>query len=195
MLSSIHPLGERARHNRWGLTVTAFTTGAVVSGAAVGAVLGYSGSLLAGTVDSSISLVVIGAAAIAAGALDLSGTSPPSPERQVNEHWIGHYRGWVYGGAFGAQLGLGFVTFVVTWTVYATLIAELMVGSATGGALVGAIFGLGRSIALLAAGAVRRPSDLTSFHRLMARLGPPVRRIASYVAGAAGLVTVAGALL
>lgn len=195
MLSSIHPLGERGRHNRWGITVTSYTVGAMASGAAVGALLGLLGSYVFGAVDPRVSLSIMGAVAIASGTLDLSRVSPPGPTRQVNEHWIGHYRGWVYGGAFGAQLGLGVVTFVVTWTVYATLISELILARPLAGAFVGAVFGLGRSLALLLAGIVGRPSELTAFHRLMDRLGAPVMRLSGYTVFGVGLVAITGALL
>ena len=38
MLASIPPLGERARHNRWSVTVTAYVLGSVVGGLALLAV-------------------------------------------------------------------------------------------------------------------------------------------------------------
>src|SRR5437016_1313445 len=44
MLASIHPLGERARHSRWGITVTAYVLGSVGGGAGAGAVLGAVGA-------------------------------------------------------------------------------------------------------------------------------------------------------
>jgi sulfite exporter TauE/SafE len=138
-------------------------------------------------------LVVTGLAAVAAGILDLT-TPVPGPKRQVNENWIGQYRGWVYGGAFGAQLGTGFATYVVTWLVFATLVAELLTASPWAGALVGGVFGMGRSLALLAAGQVDRPSRLTSFHRTMARIGPPARVAAAYMAVAVGIVATFGAV-
>ncbi|MGH8945743.1 MAG: hypothetical protein ACRDVL_06325, partial [Acidimicrobiia bacterium] len=143
MLSSIHPLGERARRNRWALTVSAFVVGAVGSGAAVGAGLGYLGSGMVGSWSRPLLLALTGLTVVSAGVLDLVVTAP-GPRRQVNENWIGQYRGWVYGGAFGVQLGTGVVTYVVTWLVFATMVAELFLGSAVAGAVVGAVFGLGR---------------------------------------------------
>lgn len=187
MLSSIHPLGERARHNRWGLTVTAFVVGAIISGAAVGAILGYAGKLVAGSWSGPLLLALTGLAAMMAGVLDVA-VAPPGPKRQVNETWIGQYRGWVYGGAFGLQLGSGVLTFVVTWLVFATMIAELLLASVVAGAVVGAVFGLGRSLALLAAAWVDRPSRLAIFHRLMDRIGPPTRIAAACLAVVVGLV-------
>src|SRR2546425_862992 len=44
MLASIHPLGERARRSRWGVTVTAYLLGSVAGGAGAGAALGAMGA-------------------------------------------------------------------------------------------------------------------------------------------------------
>jgi len=195
MFSSIHPLGERARHNRWGLTVGSFTVAATTVGAAIGSVLGWLGSVLVGTFDPIALLLGTAVLALTAGGLDLAGVRPPGPERQVNETWIGHYRGWVYGGSFGSELGAGVLTFVVTWGVYATFAAEFLSASPWRGALVGATFGFGRSIALLLAGRIDRPSRLSDFHRRMAELGPAVRRGAAVSFASIGLMGCLGALL
>ncbi len=168
MLSSIHPLGERSRKNRWGVTIPAFTLGSVGTAAAIGAALGAAGSLL--EPPSWILLAVVALA----GILDLAGVTPPGPERQVNERWIDTYRGTVYGFGFGAQLGAGLATFVVSWGVYAVLAAELLAGSTIRGAIVGAAFGLGRAAMPLASGWVDRPSRLTAFHVRLAQLARPV---------------------
>ncbi len=172
MLSSIHPLGERARHNRWALTAASFTVGAVAVGAAIGALAGLTGR----SFDGTWRWIAIAGAALLAGILDIARVTPPGPRRQVNEDWIGAFRGWVYGIGFGAQLGAGAATYVVTWGVWATLAAAFLSGGAPAGAVVGAAFGLGRSLLLLLAGRIDRPSRLTSFNRRMADLASPVAR-------------------
>lgn len=195
MLSSIHPLGERGRHNNWIITVSAFTLGAALTGAALGALLGAAGSLLPWPNTTDQTLLATGIAAAAAGLLDLSRTRPPGSERQVNETWIGHYRGWVYGGAFGVQLGAGVMTYVVTWGVYATFLAEILSRAPMTGAVIGAVFGFGRSIALLAAGWIDRPSRLTAFHQSMSRLGSGVQRVSAWGTSAVGVLGGAAVLL
>ena len=195
MLSSIHPLGERARHNRWGLTVGSFTVASTMTGALVGTALGWAGSLLLGSVEAIALLLGTAILALIAGGLDLARVKPPGPERQVNEAWIGHYRGWVYGGAFGAELGLGVMTFVVTWGMYATYGAQLLSASPWRGAAVGGVFGFGRSLALLLARRIDRPSRLTGFHRRMADLGLPVRKGAALTLAVAGVLGTMGAVL
>lgn len=195
MLSSIHPLGERTRNNRWGVTVAAFTVGAMATAGVVGAGLGWLGGFALGDLSSAAVLTATGALVITAGVLDTSGISVPGPKRQVNEHWIGGYRGWVYGGAFGAQLGAGVATYVVTWGVYATMALQLLSASVMTGAVIGLFFGAGRSLTLLLAGRIDRSSRLSSFHSRMAALGPPVRHLAGYGAVAIGTVLVAGVFL
>jgi len=194
MLSSIHPLGERARHNRWFVTASAFAVGAIVSGAALGSAMGFIGSAFLSMTTTTL-LVATAVVALAAGILDLVGTKAPGPARQVNETWIGSFRGWVYGGAFGLELGLGVFTYVVTWGVYATFLSAVLTASPVAGALVGATFGIGRSISVLAAGYVDRPSRLVSFNRALVEAGPVVRTGASTAFAALGLVSIAGGLL
>ncbi|HEX2154974.1 MAG TPA: hypothetical protein VHL52_13485 [Acidimicrobiia bacterium] len=174
MLSSIHPLGERARHNRWGLTVTSFVVGATGAGALGGSALGWIGSLLP-TGDWRLGLAV--SVVLVAGVADLARVTPPGVKRQVNEDWIGAFRGWVYGVGFGIQLGLGIATFVVTWGVYAVFALAVLTGDPLAGAIVGGSFGLGRSAFPLAAGWIDRPSRLTAFNRAMTDAARPVARI------------------
>ncbi len=195
MLSSIHPLGERARNHKWWITVSAFTLGAILSGATVGGVLGLAGQRLLSAIDPTTRLAITAGVVIVGGVLDLLRVKPVGSTRQVNENWIGHYRGWVYGGAFGMQLGAGIFTFIVTWGIYSTLAAELFTASATLGALVGGIFGMGRSLAIILAVRIDRPSRLTSFHRRMADLGPALRRSAAVVSAGIGVLAIVGVLL
>lgn len=193
MLSSIHPLGERARHNRWALTVAAFTMGAAISGSLAGLALGALGSLV--PLSGRSGLMVTAAAALAAGMLDMAGIRAPGPSRQVNETWIGAFRGWVYGAGFGLELGLGSVTYVVTWGVYASYLAALATASPTLGALVGAGFGVGRSLSMWLAGRVDRPSRLTGFNRRLASAGPLVRKTSAVALSVLGVGLIAGGAL
>ncbi len=186
MLSSIHPLGERARNNRWETTVLAFSFGAALTGAAIGATAGWAGRVV---FDSGISTLWPYAIVIAAaGVLDLLGVKAPGPHRQVNEEWIGRLRGWVYGGAFGSQLGTGVTTFVVTWGVYALLTVEFLSADPSVGAAGGVAFGVGRSLFMLAAMRVDRPSRLEDFNRRLVALARPVH----LMSGVALIVVAAG---
>ncbi|WP_341252612.1 hypothetical protein [Euzebya pacifica] len=163
MLSSISPVGEAARQQRWSLTVAAYVVGSAGAGTGAGALLGLLGSAGWGLVggmpsDGSVLLVVAGLA-LAGLVLDAT-TGVPSVHRQVDERWLTTYRGWVYGIGFGAQLGAGVVTIVpasIVWVMWGT---ALVSGSPLAGALIGSVFGLVRSVPLVAAGRVRTVAAL-----------------------------------
>jgi hypothetical protein len=126
-------------------------------------------------VPSAPSPLWIAAVVAAAGLADLAGIPVPWLHRQVNERWIGSFRGWVYGVSFGAQLGSGFSTYVVTWAVPALVVALALIGDPMVGLVAGLLFGAGRALPLLAAGWIDRPSRLGRFHQAMATLATPAR--------------------
>jgi len=163
MLSSISPVGEAARQQRWSLTVAAYVVGSAGAGTATGALLGLLGSagwgLVGGQPATGSVLLVVAGLALAGLVLDAT-TGVPSVHRQVDERWLTTYRGWVYGIGFGAQLGAGVVTIVpasIVWVMWAT---ALVSGSPLAGALIGLVFGLVRSVPLVAAGGVRTVAAL-----------------------------------
>lgn len=184
--AQIHPLGERSRGNVWGVTMTAFTAGSMVAGGAITSLLGFLGGV---SIDSGESAIWIAAVlALVAGALDLSPLQPWTPRRQVNENWIGRYRGWVYGAGFGLQLGLGFAVFVMSWGYWAMLAIAFVSGSAAIGALLGATFGVGRGLLLLLSRRTTSTERLHSFHRTMMRYKTLVFRATGAATAAAGLL-------
>lgn len=185
MLSSIHPLGERARNMRWGLTAGAYVVGSITGGLLLGGLLGSLGwvvNRITGTGPAAAGLL-LAAAALAGAALDLGvgGLAIPTIHRQVNEDWLHRYRGWVYGSAFGFQLGLGVVTIVTTATIYVTFVAAFLVGlagSLLGGAIIGAVFGAARSAPIFLVARVSRPEHLRATHRRLHAAAPVWRVVA-----------------
>jgi len=166
MLASISPLGERARGNRWSLTAAAYAAGAVVGGAVLGCALGgISVVLPSGRFD----LWLAAAAALAAGAFDLLRPARlPTLRRQVDEDWLGRYRGWVYGAGFGLQLGVGLATVVTTATVFAWMAAALLAHSLWVGVVAGSAFGAARAVELAVVRDVNDPRRLRERLRLVA---------------------------
>jgi cytochrome c biogenesis protein CcdA len=179
MLSSITPLGERGRHNRFGVTATAFIIGAIAGGTTLGALCGWIGSLLPDR-SNAVDAVLVVALAIAGALLDA--THVPSNKRQVNEDWLHRYRGWVYGVGFGAQLGVGIVTVVTSAATYVAFALALLTGSVAAGAAIGFAFGALRGLSLLTVRNVNSQDALRTFHRRLdaraadgARLGVVVQ--------------------
>lgn len=190
MLASITPLGERSRGFRWEVTATAFALGALLAGTAAGAALGLIGRLLPAGLDwRGVALAGVLALALLFDATPLRARLPTS-RRQVNEDWLGRYRGTVYGLAFGAQLGVGIATIVTSAAVYAALAAALLAPSVLGGALVGLCFGGVRALSLLPARSAHDPRGLARLHERLARLDTPARRLAliAELTGLAGLI-------
>ena len=170
MLSSISPLGERARASRWWLTTSAYLVGSVVGGLAAGWVAALLGSLVpAGWRSSPAALLLLAVLLLLGLALDLGtgGLALPSWRRQVDEQWLTRYRGWVYGLGFGVQLGLGVVTIVTSATTYAAVLLAAWSGHLGVGLAIGGTFGLLRALPSLG---LRRVTDRDALHRVFARV-------------------------
>ena len=148
MLTSISPLGERARASRWWVTTTSYVVSSVVGGLALGLVASTLGSLLPASWRSSpLAYVVVAVALVTGLLLDLgvAGGRLPTWRRQVDQAWLGRYRGWVVGVGFGAQLGFGLVTIVTSATTYAVALLCCL-RSPTVGLVIGGTFGLVRAL-------------------------------------------------
>jgi hypothetical protein len=192
MLTSISPLGERARGNRYGITAAAHVTGSVLGGGITGAVSGALGWLLLAPLEGSsaraVSLAAVAACVGLAVLVDRRGV--PTVRRQVDERWVGAYRGWVYGAGFGVQLGMGVVTIVPSALVYATFGAAAATGSVPGGVIVGAVFGAGRGLGLLLGAGVDSPAALAALNRKVVTAGPSAAHAVSVAAVVLGIGTV-----
>ena len=191
MLSSISPFGERARASRWWLTTTAYVVSSTLGGLALGYLAASVGALVPDGWRWSPAGFLLAALLLLVGlALDLrlGGLSLPSWRRQVDEAWIGRYRGWVVGVGFGAQLGFGLVTIITSSTTYAVVVLAVLSGTPWAGALIGGAFGFVRALPLVLMVRVDSRERLWSALRLVelrARFADSVARV--------GLVT--GALL
>jgi hypothetical protein len=191
MLSSITPLGERGRHNRWWLTVAALGAGSAVGGAGLGAALGALGAWFPRSPETALAVLAgLGALGLLAD-LGVAGMHLPTSHRQVDEGWLDRYRGWVYGVGYGVQLGAGVVTVVPSATTYLTWATALLAHSPAAGSAIGATFGVARSLPVLLARPARHPAGLHRLLRLQARWAAPVHRLAL----CGQVATLAGAIL
>lgn len=197
MLSSITPLGEQGRNNRFAVAASFFVAGSSLGGAIVGGVAGGLGAWLVPDRPSVAATVVV-ALALLGAALDarLGGVHLPTITRQVDERWLHKYRGWVYGFGFGVQLGTGVATIITSAAVYVMLLAALLTRSFVAGVAIGVTFGFVRGASILLARHVRTPEQLRAFHRALAtnamrsrRAGVAVQLVAATV-GVMAIVTV-----
>ncbi|TPG17142.1 sulfite exporter TauE/SafE family protein [Pedococcus bigeumensis] len=196
MLSSISPLGERARNSRWWLTATAYLLGSLAGGLAMGGLAALLGSSLPDSVRTSRwTLVVVAGLLLVGLAFDLRGPqSLPSWRRQVDVDWLTRYRGWVYGGGFGVQLGFGLVTIITSATTYAVVLLAALTGHLAAGLAVGATFGVVRALPSLL---LARVDDRDSLHRVFIRVEQwtnPAAVIAKVALGGAAAILLAAAI-
>lgn len=195
MLSSIHPLGERGRHNRFWLTASAFVVGATVGGLATGALAGALGVAVGALVPTEAALGVAVLAAAFGAVAELRGIPLPSVlRRQVDEDWLGAYRGWVYGAGFGFQLGAGVLTFMTSAAVHVALVAAVLVGDPLAAMATVGTFGLLRGLSILPARAIQTPDSLVSFHRTLQATAPRIRVAAASALAVAALAGGSGLL-
>ena len=195
MLSSISPLGERARNSRWWLTTTAYLLGSLAGGLAMGGLAGALGSALPDAARTSAWTLVLVAVLLLVGlASDLRGAqSLPSWRRQVDVAWLTRYRGWVYGVGFGAQLGFGLVTIITSATTYAVVLLAALTGHLGAGLAVGATFGVVRALPSLL---MARVADRDDLHRVFIRVEQwtnPAAVLAKVALGGAAAILLAAA--
>lgn len=175
MLTSLSPLGERARHSHWSVTAASHLLGAAVGGATIGAAAGAIGIADRFDIATSTVLVILTCGVVAALLADIDVIHLPKVQRQVNEDWIYRYRGWVYGFGFGFQLGLAVVTVATTAAIYAMLLAIVLAQSIWVGVVVGGAFGLTRGLTLLFTSHATTPDALARLDARVARLDHPTR--------------------
>ncbi|MPZ72110.1 MAG: hypothetical protein GEU74_02575 [Nitriliruptorales bacterium] len=193
MLGSISPVGEHARRQRWWLTAGSYLVASLVGGAVVGGLFAGAGQLLRVVLPltPAARLVVLAVVVAIAAALDTRLLPWPLPtwHRQVDERWLGTYRGWVYGAGFGLQLGLGVATIVPSAVTYAMLAAALLTVSVEQGVMIGVTFGAVRALPLLMTATLRSPDRLHVVTGRVAAADASVHH--AVVAGQAAIAAVA----
>jgi hypothetical protein len=190
MLSSISPLGERARNSRWWVTTTAYLLGSLAGGLALGGLAGLVGQVVPTAARTSPwSLAALALVCFAGLVLDLRGApSVPSWRRQVDERWLTAYRGWVYGLGFGVQLGFGLVTIITSTSTYAVVLLAALSGHAGAGLALGGTFGLVRALPSLLMVRVQDREQLHAVFDRIERWAGSARVVARLALGVAGVV-------
>lgn len=187
MLSTITPLTEATRGHRFSATAWWYVIGSLVGGVTLGALIALP-ALAIGTIGESSELLILAVVALVSVASDgrLAGFQLPGHDRQVNEHWLNRYRGWIYGAGFGWQIGFGLSTYIMTAGVYLLVVAGAVGGSAVNALLLGAVFGLIRGVGVFAASEIRDRESMANFHRRFETWRQPVRKAMIVVLGVVG---------
>ena len=172
MLASITPLGERGRGRSWRRTATAYVVGSALGGAALGGALGLLAAACAGLAPQ-VRWTLAAAFAAVLVLLDVGGRLPSWP-RQVDERWVGEFRGWVVGLGFGTQLGAAVVTIVPSAATWVMVVIAVASGSPLTALAIGVTFGIVRAVPVLAMARVSTPQALRAVHARVAVLGGPV---------------------
>ena len=204
MLTSITPLGEQGRGNRWAVTTTAYAAGCLLGGSVTGLVLGAVGAVL----PSLPVLVLAGAALgfvsasrpwvrVAVTDLAASGTL-----RVTGRQAAGAVPAVALVALAGAvavlttrrvQLGLGVVTVVTSAATYAVLVLAVLTQSALGGLLVGGVFGLARAVPAVLLGRSQAHADILSTAAGLERQAAAAARATAAALFAAGTVLLVAA--
>lgn len=179
MLSTITPIGEQGRNNRYAASAAWFLVGAVLGGATLGSGVAL---LAAGVASFDLSGAALAGIAAGLGALTiasdlkLGGFRLPSHTRQVNETWLVQYRSWVYGGGFGWQIGVGLATYVTTAAVYLMIALAALTASPLASFAVVTGFGFVRGLAVLLGRRLTTPERMLALHRRLDELLPTAQR-------------------
>ncbi len=196
MLSSLNPVSEAARGNRFWLTALWYVAGALAGGALLGAgcAVAAAGYGRLGASSTLTWTLVLAAALVAIGSdTALVGRSLPDHPRQVDERWLTRYRRWIYAGGYGVQIGAGFATYIMTAAVYLVVLLAVFTGSPVQAFAVATVFGAVRGLTILVAAPARTPDRLRAAHRRIAGLAAASMWACVAVSGA--VATVAAAAL
>jgi hypothetical protein len=181
MLSSITPMGERARGNRYGTTVSWFVLGSVLGGLSLG-LIGAGGAVLVRAIQPSEGtawvVALLAAAVTLASDLRIGGLRLPAHPRQVDRRWLDLYRSWVYGLGFGWQLGVGVSTYVMTSAIYLMVVLAALTGEPLVALAVVGGFGIIRGFSILLGAGATTPHNLSTLHQRIERLRPVSRFMA-----------------
>lgn len=195
MLSSITPMTEAGRGNRFATTARWFVVGGVVGGLSLGLLAAGGAALLAlADLSTTARWGIAAVAALATASIDLGvfGIDLPIFKRQVNDAWLRRYRGWVYGAGFGWQIGFGVATYIMTAGVFLTIGLAVLGADPVAALAIGGAFGLVRGSAVYIGRSATSPAALGAVHARLDALGSTAR-LAALVVQLLAAVVLAGA--
>lgn len=194
MLSSITPMTEAGRGNRFNVTAVWFVVGGIVGGLSLGllAAAGAVGVAALNLDETALVGLAAGLAVVTAGIdLGVGGVELPIFKRQVNDAWLRRYRSWAYGAGFGWQIGFGVATYIMTAGVFLTIGLAVLTASPLQALLIGLTFGLVRGSAVFIGRSATTPAALGRVHQRLDAAAPAARAAAASVQVLAAAVFVA----
>lgn len=184
MLSSLTPMTEAGRGNRFNVTAAWFVVGGLVGGLSLGVLASIAAAGVA-TLDIPSTALAAAAAVVAVvtASIDMGllGIDLPIFKRQVNDAWLRRYRSWVYGAGFGWQIGFGVATYIMTAGVLLTIALAVLSASPVVALIIGATFGLVRGAAVFIAKPATTPAALARVHQRLDDLAPVSRAAAAWI--------------
>jgi hypothetical protein len=181
MAETITPVVHGGSRRAWAMSLAVHVLGAAVSAAAIGAMLGVSGSLLGAPWGTAGTLAVAATAAVYL-APELGARVPvPQLRRQVPDWWRTFFPPRVAAFLYGIGLGPGFLTYLTHGTLVVVALAAVATGNPLLGAALVTPFGIARGLTVAVAFDVRTPAEGAS---LVERLGRSSARIGWRLANA-----------
>ncbi len=184
MLSSITPMTEAGRGNRFNVTAAWFVIGGILGGLSLGllAALAAAGVGALGLSDSALVGLAAALAVITASVdLGVGGIELPIFKRQVNDAWLRRYRSWAYGAGFGWQIGFGVATYIMTAGVFLTIGLAVLTARPLQAVIIGLSFGLVRGSAVFIGRSANTPAALGRVHERLDAAAPAARVAAASV--------------
>lgn len=194
MLSSITPMTEAGRGNKFSVTAGWFLVGGILGGLSLG-LIGAGGAALLSIVDLSVQarlgLGALAALAFAAVDFGIGGIDLPIFKRQVNDAWLRTYRSWVYGAGFGWQIGFGVATYIMTAGIFLMIALAVLTAAPLQAIVIGLVFGLVRGSAVFLGRSATSPAALGQVHERLDATGPAARDAAAWIQVVAAAVLAA----
>ena len=184
MLSSITPMTEAGRGNRFNVTAAWFVVGGIVGGLSLGLLAaGAAFGVAALSLDETTLVELAAGLAVITASIDLGvgGVELPIFKRQVNDAWLRQYRSWAYGAGFGWQIGFGIATYIMTAGVFLTIGLAVLSASPLQAVLIGLVFGLVRGSAVFIGRSATTPAALGRVHERLDAAAPAARAAAASV--------------
>jgi hypothetical protein len=161
MVTAIAPVvyGSQDRRERmlWASCAVCFAGSSLLSGAALGALVGWAGAVLSAHVGTIPQLVVFVLLCVVCGLIDLEVLRLPDAmwRRQVPSEWRHRFHPLWTATFYGSHLGIGYATNIPVASVHVAALAVLLTADPLLGGVLWGAFGAARALLVVALAAHR----------------------------------------